>query len=226
MKALTRLLVLSALAVIFGVISAPHAIAQTPAPEASYLRVTEPLDVGGTVLQPGVYVIRVLPQTDRNLLQVTNEDRSKVFVTVLSIPHVIGANEAKGNTSFVVFPSTEGSPQALRTWYAPDSTSGGGHDIVYPEGRAKKLAAVVKEPVVAYKDETKTEELKTAQLEVVTPENVVTPYVAPTPTPAPKPVMVAEAHEMPRTASRVPLFATLGSLLLCVAVGIRAFRAV
>lgn len=218
MKAPTRLPVLSAFALIFGVISA---IAQ--APEASYLRVGEPLDVGGTLLQPGVYVIRVLPLTNRNILQVTNEDRSKIYATVLSIPHALGTKEQK-NTEYVLYPPTAGSPRALRTWFAPDSASAGGHDIVYPERRAMELAALVKEPVVAYKDETKVEELKIAKLEVVTPQKEIIPYVEPTP--APKPAVIAAAAELPRTASRIPLVATLGLLMLGVAVGIRALRSV
>lgn len=230
MKALTRLLALSAFVVIFGVISVPHAVAQID--EASHLSVAEPLDVGGTILQPGAYVIRVQPLfTNRNILEVTNEDRSKVFARVLSIPHGLSPRKEQEHakfTEYVYFPAIEGSPQALRTWFAPGSTSGGGHDIVYPERRAMQLAAVVKEPVIAIKDETKTEELKTVKLLVVTPEKEVIAFVEPMPAPAPaqKPVMIAEARELPKTAGRLPLFATLGLLLLGTAVGIRALRAV
>lgn len=223
MKVLTRLLALSVLAVIFGAFSAPQVMAQIQ--EASYLRLTEPLDIGGTVLQPGVYVIRVLPSNEnRNTLQVTNEDRSQVYATVLSIPHTLSSTVQQTSTEYVYYPATSGSPRALRTWFAPNATSHGGHDIVYPQGRAIELAVVVKEPVVAYKDATPPAELKTAELVVVTPAKEVIPYVEPTPAPAP--AVVAEVRELPHTASRVPLFATLGLLMLCVAVGIRAFRTV
>lgn len=225
MKALKTLIALSVFAVIFGTISAPEAMAQIQ--EASYLRITEPLDIGGTVLEPGVYVIRVLPSIEnRNSLQVTNEDRSKVYATVLSIPHALPSTTHQINTEFVYYPATSGSPRALRTWFAPNATSHGGHDVVYPERRALELAVVVKEPVVAYKDTTPPEELKTAELVVVTPEKVVAPYVEPTPAPAPAPAVavVAETRELPHTASRLPLFATLGALMLCAAIGIRALR--
>jgi hypothetical protein len=222
MRAVTRLLALTACVVIFGMVAAPNAMATIP--EGSYLRLAQPLDVGGTILQPGVYVIKVLPSIgNRNLLQVTNEDQSKVFATVLSIPHAIGATNDQGNTSFVYYPAVAGTPQALRTWFAPDSASGGGHDIVYPKPRAMELAAVVKAPVVAYTEVAKPEELATTTLVVVTPEKVVTAYVEPAP--APKPVMVAEAREMPRTAGRIPLVVTLGVMLLCAAVGVRVLRA-
>ena len=198
--------------------SAGSAMAQTP--ETSFLRVTEPLDVGGTVLQPGVYVIRVLPLTDRNLLQVTSEDRSKVYATVLSIPHALAPTAEQGNTEYVLYPATEGSPRALRTWFAPHSTSGGGHDIVYPQRRAMELAALARDRVVAYKDETKADDLKIAPLEVVTSDNQVGPYVVEEPMPATK----AMTSSMPATASSLPLLAMIGVLLIAAAIGIRVFR--
>jgi hypothetical protein len=110
MKVLMKLLVLSAFAVIFGMISAPNAFATIP--EGSFLRAEESVDVGGTILEPGVYVIRVLPEIgNRNLLQVTNEDGSKIYATVLSIPHALPAEREQGNTAYVFYPAIEGSPR-------------------------------------------------------------------------------------------------------------------
>ncbi len=219
MKAVTRLLALTALVVIIGFAAAPSAYATIP--EGSFLRLAAPLDVGGTILEPGVYVIKVLPNiSNRNLLQVTNEDGSTVFATVLSIPHQIPASGEKGDTTFVYYPAVAGAPQALRTWYAPDSASGGGHDIVYPKPRAMELAAVVKEPVVAYVEPVKPEQLPTAKLVVVTPDKVIVPYVEPTP------VKVAVVHTMPQSAGNVPLFAMIGLALLGTAIGIRTIRTV
>lgn len=220
MKSLTRLLLMSALIFVIGAISAPIATAQIP--ETSFLRVTEPLDVGGHLLDPGTYVIRVLPgNSNRNLLQVTNEDRSKIFATVLSIPHAYPVGVGETGTEYVLYPEIAGTPRALRTWYAVDSTSKGGHDIVYPERRAMELAPLVKEPVVAYKDDAKDEELVTAPLVVVTPKKEVVAYVEPTP--APKPELVAKA-ELPNTASQLPLVAAIGLLLIGVAIVIRVAR--
>lgn len=226
MKVTTSLLALTALVVVFGVIATPGAFAVMA--ESSALRLTEPLDVGGTVLEPGVYVIKSLPNSpNHNLLRVTNEDGSEVFATVLSIPHSLDANQDPTETSFVYYPAVDGAPRALRTWFASDSASGGGHDIVYPRPRAMELAEAAKQPVVAYKDETEPENLETAELVVVTPEQEVTPYQEPSPAPRePKPVKVAEAREMPMTAGRVPLFGTIGLLLIGVAVGIRTLRTV
>jgi LPXTG-motif cell wall-anchored protein len=211
---------MSALILVIGVISAPNAMAQIA--ETSFLRVTDPLDVGGYLLEPGTYVIRVLPgYTNRNLLQITNEDRTKIFATVLSIPHAYPVGVGEANTEYVLYPAVEGTPRALRTWYAVNSTSKGGHDIVYPERRAMELAPVVKEPVIAYKGEAKPEELATVPLVIVTPKKEVVVYVEPTP--APKPELVAK-NELPKTASNLPLAAAIGLLLIGAAVVIRVGR--
>lgn len=221
MNRLTKWLALSALAITLGMLSPSSASAAIP--EVSYLPVEEPLDVGGTILEPGVYVIRVLPlDSTRNMLQVTNEDRTKIFATVLSIPHALPATEEQKHTKFVFYPASNGAPRALRTWFAPDSTSDGGHDIVYPERRAMQIASVAMTPVVAYKDETPVEELKSTQLEVVTPDQKVTTYVEQAPTE--KVASMAEGSEMPRTAGNGPLLLTLGLMLVVGALGMRALR--
>jgi hypothetical protein len=230
----------------FALLLAIPALAQTP--EASILPVTERLDVGGTILEPGTYLIRVLPSTtDRNKVQITSQDRSKVYATVLTVPHTLEPNEEIPNTTFVFYPPEEGMPRALRTWFAPDpEASGGGHDIVYDDRRARQLARLVNEPVPSYPATTPVEQLDTAPVAVVTPEpapvvttpapapvvEVETPAPAPVTTPEPEPMMSSEPApvqtadtqpmEMPRTASNVPLMALLGLGALGAAVTLRA----
>ena len=222
MKLFTRVLALGVFGVICGIVPTPASA--TPIPEVSYLPVEEPLDVGGTILEPGVYVIRVLPSdSNRNLLQITNEDRTIIFATVLSVPHALPASDEMRDTKFVFFPASNGAPRALRTWFNGETTSDGGHDIVYPERRAMQIAAVVKEPVVAYKNETVTEELKTTPLEIVTPEQAIATYVEPAPQ---KVAGMSEGAGMPRTAGSGPLLSALGLLALVVAASLRVFRAV
>lgn len=227
-------------------IAMPAAFAQTP--EVSTLPVTEPLDVGGTILQPGTYLIRLVSiRDDRNKVQITSVDRQTIYATVLTIPHDLEPGEEMPNTTFVYYPAGEGQPRALRTWFAPDPASGTGHDIVYEESRARQLARLAKESVPSYRGE------ETATLNVVTPEATIEPYVAPQPTtPAPAPTAELESTtettlsttpametttpmtsaapadttmEMPQTASRVPLLALLGLLSLGAAVVIRFARA-
>jgi hypothetical protein len=224
----SKLMVMSA----FVLLIATAAFAQTP--EASILPVTEPLEVGGTILQPGTYLIRVLPSTtDRNKVQITSQDRSTVYATVLTVPHQLEPNEEVPNTMFVYYPAGEGAPRALRTWFAAyPEASQGGHDIVYEESRAKQLARLARGNVVSFAGETTIAELDTTPLHVVTPEERIETYtyIAPT-VPAPAPVIIAETTpapmvsstevEMPATASNLPLMALLGLIAIAGAIALR-----
>jgi hypothetical protein len=195
--------------------------------ENSTFTVTEPVDVGGFTLEPGTYLIKVVTlQSNRNMIQVTNEDQTKVFASVLATPHALTLNEAAPTSRYVYYAAAPGQRKALRTWFARDTTNG--QDIVYPNKRAMELAVAAKAPVVALPDETKETEYKTVTLAVVTPDQRVTPYQEPAvvvqTAPAP-PVVIAEAKpsELPATASRVPLFAALGLLSVGAGFGLRAF---
>jgi hypothetical protein len=234
MKTTMKLLMVSVFALM---IAAPAALAQTP--EVSTLQVDEPLDVGGTILQPGVYTIRVVPALgNRNRVQVTSTDLKTVYATVLTVPHDLEPTEEVPNTTFVYFPAGEGQPKALRTWFAPNSAMQAGHDIVYEESRAKQLARLARQNVVYYPEDVEIAE--TTELAVVTPEATIETYTwtAPTttttttttkvvtPAPMTSSVQVAETTpvEMPRTAGNLPLLALLGFVAVGGAVAIRAAR--
>lgn len=214
MKTTLRLTGICALALL---ISAPAALAQTP--ESSVLPVTEPLDVGGTILQPGQYLIRVLPSnTDRNKVQVTSMDGMTVYATALTVPHPLEPNEEVPNTTFIFFPATSEHPRALRTWFAPNpEASLGGHDFVYEEDRARLLADLADTRVVTFRTtETEVVDLTDdTELFVITPEARIVTYVPPP---------MTSALQMPATASRTPLIALLGLLSLVGAAVIRFTR--
>lgn len=232
MKRVASCVAVGICAVLLGFVFAPTAIGQGTV-EQSTFNLTEPVDIGGTILQPGDYKIKVvLLQGNRNLLQLTSADGTKQLAAVLSIPHPEGVGAEKTPASrYFYFPATTGEVKVLRTWYAPNTPGLGGHDIVYPKARAMELAARVKEPVPGYPDEVKVAQYETAPLYVVTPEKEVKPYVPvtaqkpPVPEAAPaQPAVVAEStlphKRLPRTASNVPLYAGLGLLSLIGALGL------
>lgn len=204
----------------FGVVTAANA---QNSRDTSRLTVTEPLDVGGTILQPGDYQIRDIPKPGgRNLLQVWNADATELFTTLLSVPHTAGSTGLPDQgINFVYYPASADSIKALRTWY-PFGAEAGGHDIVYSKGRALELAPLVKEPVIAVPDEVKVAEYENAPLVVVTPDKTVVPYTyKEETTPKAAPVKVAEYRKpLPQTASNVPLHAALGLLSLLGALGL------
>jgi len=231
-------------AVIFALLLVtPVLVAQNMpiAPEASILNVTEPLDVGGTVLQPGSYLIKVLgSSTDRNKVQILSRDGQKVFATVLAVPHQLKPNEEVTGTTFVYYPATTDHPRALRTWFASNPPGQHGHDIVYAEGRAKQLAVASNDRVVSYPNDINITEDQTTTLSVQTPQSTVETYTYTPPpaivtestttttTPAPTPMVSSSTtettNEMPNTASRVPMFALLGLISIAAAVAIRFVR--
>lgn len=217
MKNLIRGLVLGALAAILVVAYSPGAAAQINT-EKTLFTLTEPMNVGGTVLEPGTYRIKVVELSfNRNVVQVTNQEGSKVFAAVLATPHVIKTEEAIPESRFIFYPAIAGQPKALRTWFAHDTPYG--QDIIYPKRHAMELAAAAKVPVIAIPDEVKEAEYKSVPLTIVTPEKQVTPYEEPAPP------VVAEMQtqkHLPRTASHVPLLAAVGLLSLCGAFGLRA----
>lgn len=222
--------------VAFAILVSTAAFAQTP--EVSVLPVTEPLDVGGTIIQPGTYHIRVVPSnTDRNKIQVMSTDGTKVFATALTVPHPFEPGEESPSTTFIYYPAGEGQPRALRTWFAPNpDASQGGHDIVYNENRAKQLARLAKANVVMYPATVTVAEVDT-DLQVVTPEARVETYtytppaiverqtttITETTTPMTSASTTSDV-DMPATASNIPLIALLGLISLAGAVVFRMAR--
>lgn len=242
MKNALKLMAVSAIVLM---ISAPAAFAQSQ--EVSTLAITEPTDVGGTILQPGTYLVRVVsPQADRNKVQITSVDRDKVYATVLTIPHQLEPNEEIPNSTFVYFPAEEGRARTLRTWFSTNPVTGG-HDFVYDQSRATQLARVSNAPVYSYRSEPTVAEYNVvapdatveqyewpAPAPVQTTEVTTTTVTTPTPapfvesTPAPTPMASSAPEEtmpeMPQTASRTPLLALLGVMSLVAAVAVRMFR--
>ena len=226
MKGKTKFLLVTAFALL---IAAPGAFAQIE--ETSTLPVTEPLDVGGTVLQPGTYTISVIKRGDDNRV-VVKDQQGNAVASVLTIPHQLEPNEEVPNTTFVYFPAGEGMPRALRTWFPPDPASRVGRDIVYEADRARQLARLANSNVPSYEGQlTETTTVTTVEPVIV----AETPRPAPVYVPAPPPAPVVEAPmtsaapepepvEMPRTAGELPLVALLGLLSVAAAVGIRFLR--
>lgn len=216
----------------------PAAFAQ--APEYSAFNLNEPTLVGDKILQPGSYLIRVVHNgVDRNRVQVTDLTKSKIYTTVLTVPHHFAPDESKPATQLVFFPPVAGEPRILRTWFAPEPVDDEGHDIVFEESRAKMLAKAIGKPVVSYTGPVVVAETTTPDLRYVTPEATYEPYVAPqvttsvTETPATTQTTVTEtttterptqmaSAELPRTASHMPLIMLLGLASLAGALVVRS----
>ncbi len=205
--------------------------------KATLVTFTEPVEVpgvGAQVLPPGTYVFKLLDhQSDRSLVQISNERRDHVFSTILAIPNFRVQSTNKTVTTFT--DRGYGQPQALKAWFYPGLNWG--WEFVYPKTRAIELAKLTNEPVLAMPaelastlvapiksaDEPQVVALKAVQVEAVKPTGEV---VAMTEFVEPPPVETAAVRStdldksLPQTASPVPLLGLIGFLSIAAGLGL------
>jgi hypothetical protein len=206
---------------------APRVNAQT-ANEKTIMTFSEPFEVPGVdaqILPPGTYVFKLLDSlSDRNIVQITNEEGTHVFTTILAINNY--RLKPTDKTVLTFRERGEGQPEAIKAWFYPGYAFG--QEFVYPKKRAVELAKVVDEPVLAMPVETTeglaVDTLKTVSVAAVKPtgeEIAVDEVVSPTPAQATlaqtQPVAAiaqTEPQTLPHTASSLPLFISIGLLSL------------
>jgi hypothetical protein len=90
------------------------------------------VEVPGAVLPAGTYQFKLAdPNGDRNVLEISSEDGSKVYATLLTIPD---QRQTPTDDPVVTFDErAAGSPEAIRAVFYPGSTSG--RQLVYPTDR-------------------------------------------------------------------------------------------
>jgi hypothetical protein len=188
--------------------------------------------VGQHNLPAGTYVFKVLDSSsDRHIVQIFNQDETKVLTTVLAIPNYRLKTTDKTTITFRERPT--GQPEALRAWFYPGRAWG--EEFVYEKPRALELAKETNEPVLATSIELETapvDALKTAPIEAVAPTGEpvevaqvveAPPAVEAAPVATPEPVTVAAADPLPKTASSLPLIALIGLLTICAGFALSAF---
>jgi LPXTG-motif cell wall-anchored protein len=215
------------------------------------LTVNEPIQVPGQVLQPGKYVMKLMDSpSNRHIVQVFNEDESKLLTTVLALPNY--RLQPTGETRFTFWETVSGEPKPLRSWFYPGDNFG--QEFVYPKDRAVQIAQYTKETVPMTTTTTESD-LSSARIAAVTPQGVegeldkqtytkpeptvaqeqapATPAAPPAETqiaqatPQPAPAAAPEAdrqQELPATGSPVPMIALAGALSLMAGAGLRMIR--
>ena len=194
---------------------------------------------GYGVLPPGTYVFKLVnSSSDRHIVQIFNQDETRIFATILAIPNY--RLKPTDKTVITFNEGLRGAPEALRAWFYPGANWG--EEFVYPKAKAVELAKVTKLPVLALVTELKVEVEKPEELAVVevlqkapvvavepTGETVELAQVVQAPPPQatvaadPAPVQVA-INRLPDTASQLPLIALCGLLALGGALTIRSIR--
>jgi hypothetical protein len=195
----------------------------------------QPVEVPGHVLPAGTYTfVLATPFGDRHVVEIRSADGSKVIAAVAAIPNYRLRSTDKTVIRFREQPS--GAPEAIRAWFYPGDNYG--QEFVYPKRRAVVLAKVTNEPLPALAADVATpEELKTVPIIAVTPDEkevpvteaiqttppaATTPPAVTTPPAATTPMALETRHELPKTASPLPLIVLVGLGSLAVAFGLFA----
>jgi len=182
--------------------------------------------VGQHNLPAGTYVFKILDsQSDRHIVQIFNQDETKVLTVVLAIPNYRLKPTSKTVITFRERPA--GEPEALRAWFYPGREWG--EEFVYEKSRAIELAKETNEPVLATSlalDTAPVEALKTAPVEAVAPTGepvAMAQVVEAPPAAAAEPTTVASADPLPKTASPLSLIALIGLLMIGAGFAVSAF---
>ena len=169
------------------------------------LTVDEPMQIRDTFLEPGQYVLRLLPSTaQRHVVQIFNHDQSHLINTVLAVPAY--RVDPTSHTQFTFWETPPGTAKALRTWYYPGDNYG--NEFPYP--KCPRQLAVAKPPQVAVVPQPPAPQ---PEPEVVQQTEEVIPEPAPVEeTPEPEAERAAPV-ELPKTGSPYPLIGLCGLAL-------------
>jgi len=121
--------------------------------QATKLTFSAPVEVPGMVLPAGTYWFSILPSpSTRNIVEVWNAHRTKAFAMILTVPDERLQPTGKTVIRFAERPHY--SPQALHAWFYPGDNYG--HEFVYPESQARRIAKRTGQPVLAMRDDLAT----------------------------------------------------------------------
>ncbi len=191
-----------------------------------------PTELPNMVIPAGTYTFTLLDTlSDRNIVQVWNADRTKLYTTLIAIPDY---RLVPTNKTVVTFEErAKGSPEAVRAWFYPGDQFG--LEFVYPKVRATELARANSQHVPAMPEamakNAKPEELKKTPVTAIQPSGSEVQLAEvhnspPPPKPAPVQTAMVPKKALPKTASETPLLGLIGFLSLGGALALRQWSAV
>ena len=100
---------------------------------------SQPVEVPGAILQPGKYVMKLVDsQSDRHVVQFTNERQNHVYATAMAIPAY--RTQVTGHTVITFYEAAAGQAEPIRNWYYPGDNFG--QEFVYPKEHLRDIAFV------------------------------------------------------------------------------------
>jgi hypothetical protein len=198
-------------------LAAPCAMMADESDKATKLTFSEPVEVPGQVLPAGTYWFTLADsESDRNIVQIWNADRTRLVATVLAIPDYRMQPAGRTVIHFEERPSD--SPEAIHSWFYPGDNFG--QEFVYPKNRATQLAKQTSKPVLSMPNEqaSSTAQSKQVPVKAVTPSGEEIEIAEVIATQA----VVMTTNPLPKTASLLPLLGLFGLLSLATGLGLRA----
>jgi hypothetical protein len=105
--------------------------------ERSFLTFSGPVELPGMQLPAGTYVFRLADTASRNVVQVLNQDESKMLGQWLFVQ--AQRPEVSGETVVTFKETNPGATPAVQYWYYPGEKIG--KEFIYPKDQAMRIAA-------------------------------------------------------------------------------------
>jgi hypothetical protein len=154
-----------------------------------------PVSLPGVTLPAGSYLFRLADsKVNRNIVQVFDKDRSKIFATILAIP--AERNEPADETVITFNESPANTAPAVRYWYYPGDRRG--QEFAYPKKQAIEIANAAHTSVLSVDmDENNPDSMKTGAMSRVEP-GAEPSAAAPSPTQEPTPQAAPPTPQTPQ----------------------------
>jgi hypothetical protein len=101
------------------------------------ITIDQSIEVQGTVLPAGSYVMKLLGSPDQCTVEIFNAAENRLLVTVLALP--VSRFNPTGRSEFRFYDEAAGQPQELRAWFYPGDEIGFGFRSVQgPVGQSAR----------------------------------------------------------------------------------------
>jgi len=192
-----------------------------------------PVQVENTSLPAGTYVFKLADTADRHVVQIFNEDQTRIIATILAIPDyrieptgktVVRFSESGGGSEVTGSLPETGLP--IKEWFYPGDNAGSEFRVVpQPQVAAAQPApAAAPQPAPAPPAPVAAAPAPAAPQPAEPLASAAQPQPEPQTQPqAQQPASAPEQNQLPQTASQMPLVALVGIVSLAIAGGLRIF---
>ena len=117
-----------------------------PRDQASTITFSQPIQIPGQVLPAGSYLFKLVDgDTNQNVVQIFNADRTVLYATLQTIP--AQRQEPTDDTAVTFAEQGAGQPEVLVKWFYPGRETG--NEFLYSKEKEKELAQDRQQTIVA-----------------------------------------------------------------------------